>query len=40
MKTFVSLMLVLTLTGCGTFGGAISGAGRDLGRVGDWIQSK
>lgn len=40
MKTFIALMLVLTLTGCGTLGGAISGAGRDLSRAGDWIQSK
>jgi hypothetical protein len=37
MKTFIALMLLLTLTGCGTLGGAISGAGRDLGRVGDWL---
>ena len=40
MKTFIALMLVLTLTGCGTLGGAISGAGKDLSRAGDWIQSK
>jgi len=40
MKTFIALMLLLTLTGCGTLGGAISGAGRDLSRAGDWIQSK
>jgi len=39
MKTFIALMLLLTLTGCGTLGGAISGAGRDLSRAGDWIQS-
>jgi predicted small secreted protein len=40
MKTFIALMLMLTLTGCGTLGGAISGAGKDLSRAGDWIQSK
>jgi hypothetical protein len=40
MKTFISLMLLLTLVGCGTLGGAISGAGKDLSRAGDWIQSK
>jgi predicted small secreted protein len=40
MKTFIALMLMLTLTGCGTLGGAISGAGRDLSRAGEWIQSK
>lgn len=40
MKTFILLMLIVALTGCGTVGGAISGAGRDLGRAGEWIQSK
>jgi predicted small secreted protein len=40
MKTFISLLLLFALTGCGTVGGAISGAGRDLSRAGDWIQSK
>ena len=40
MKTFIALMLMLTLTGCGTLGGAISGAGKDLSRAGDWVQSK
>jgi hypothetical protein len=39
MKTSIVLLL-LALTGCGTLGGAISGAGKDLGRAGDWIQSK
>jgi len=39
MKTLL-VFLLFTLTGCGTLGGAISGAGRDLSRVGDWIQSK
>jgi predicted small secreted protein len=40
MKTLISFLLVIALTGCGTFGGAISGAGSDLSRVGDWIKSK
>jgi hypothetical protein len=39
MKTSIVLLL-FALTGCGTLGGAISGAGKDLGRAGDWIQSK
>jgi predicted small secreted protein len=30
----------VVLTGCGTLGGTISGAGKDLSRAGDWIQSK
>jgi predicted small secreted protein len=40
MKTLISFLLVVALTGCGTLGGAISGAGRDLSRAGDWVQSK
>lgn len=28
------------LTACGTIGGAVSGAGKDLSRAGEWIQSK
>lgn len=39
-KTIFVLLTVFTLTGCGTVGGAISGAGRDLSRAGEWIQSK
>jgi hypothetical protein len=40
MRTLIVLLLVAALTGCGTVGGMISGAGSDLGRVGDWIKSK
>lgn len=40
MKTFIALLLVVGLTGCGTVGGAVSGAGKDLSRVGDWISNK
>lgn len=40
MRTLVILMLVAALTGCGTVGGLISGAGSDLSRAGDWIKSK
>jgi predicted small secreted protein len=40
MKTSIVLLLLFALTGCGTLGGAISGAGKDLSRAGDWIQSK
>jgi len=39
MKNLIVLLL-LTLTGCGTIGGTISGAGKDLSRAGEWIQSK
>ena len=28
------------LSACGTIGGAVSGAGQDLSKAGDWIKSK
>lgn len=40
MKTLLSCMLVLVLTGCGTIGGAVGGAGQDLQKAGDWIKNK
>jgi predicted small secreted protein len=33
-------LLAATITGCGTIGGAVSGAGSDLTTVGEWIKSK
>lgn len=40
MKTFIALLLAVALTGCGTVGGAVSGAGTDLQKAGEWIKSK
>jgi predicted small secreted protein len=41
MKQFVTVAVVcFVLTGCGTVGGAVSGAGQDLSRAGEWIKSK
>ena len=40
MKTLILTLILVVLTGCGTVGGAMSGAGQDLGRVGDWIRAK
>jgi predicted small secreted protein len=40
MKILGVLALALALTACGTVGGAVSGAGKDLGRVGEWIQNR
>lgn len=40
MKTLITLLFVVTITGCGTVGGAVSGAGNDLQRAGDWIKSR
>ena len=39
-KLFISLVVAVALTGCGTAGGLISGAGTDLQRAGDWIKSQ
>lgn len=36
----VVFMVAALLTACGTIGGAVSGAGQDLSKAGDWIKSK
>ena len=40
MKIIVIAFLLSVLTACGTVGGALSGAGQDLSKAGDWIRSK
>jgi len=40
MKTLLMFLFVVSITGCGTVGGAVSGAGNDLQRAGDWIKSR
>jgi predicted small secreted protein len=40
MKLFGIVLVSLALTACGTIGGAVSGAGKDLSRAGEWIQSR
>ncbi len=45
MKTTLALIILVAialtaLTACGTIGGAVSGAGKDLGKAGEWIQNK
>jgi predicted small secreted protein len=40
MKLVASLVVVLALTGCGTIGGAVSGAGQDLSKAGEWIKTR
>ena len=41
MKHLIFVVLVSTvLVGCGTLGGAVSGAGQDLTRAGEWIKNK
>jgi predicted small secreted protein len=36
----VVAMVAGMLSACGTIGGAVSGAGQDLSKAGDWIKSK
>ena len=38
MKVILTILLSVTLVGCGTLGGAISGAGEDMKRAGDWVK--
>lgn len=40
MKYAVILILATVLTACGTIGGAVSGAGQDLTKAGNWIQNR
>lgn len=41
MKHAIAVIaLVSVLTGCGTVGGAVSGAGQDLQKAGNWIKDK
>ena len=39
MRTLI-FVFVVTLAGCGTVGGAVSGAGSDLQKAGDWIKTR
>ena len=38
MKTVILSLVVMMLSACGTIGGAVSGAGEDLGRAGNYIK--
>ncbi len=40
MKYVVSLIMCIALTGCGTVGGTLAGAGEDLKKAGEWVKSK
>lgn len=39
-KTALIIALSLCLSACGTLGGAISGAGEDLSKAGNWIKNR
>lgn len=38
MKKIILLCSLIVLSGCGTLGGAMQGAGEDLNRAGDYIR--
>jgi predicted small secreted protein len=40
MKLVVTILAALALTACGTLGGAVSGAGQDLSKAGEWIKNR
>jgi predicted small secreted protein len=40
MKYIFIALMSLSVVGCGTLGGAVTGAGQDLQKVGGWIQNK
>ena len=40
MKHLIAIVVLTVLTGCGTVGGAVSGAGDDLKKAGEWVKSR
>jgi len=40
LKYLAVTATMAVLVGCGTVGGAISGAGQDLSRAGEWIRNQ
>jgi predicted small secreted protein len=40
MKLAATILLVSLLTACGTVGGAVSGAGDDLKKAGEWVKTR
>lgn len=40
MKFITAGILTAFLTGCGTVGGTLQGAGEDLKKAGDWIKTR
>ena len=39
-KLLTTIALCAILSACGTVGGAVSGAGQDLSKVGEWIRNR
>jgi predicted small secreted protein len=40
MKYLLVVLVSTVIVGCGTIGGAVSGAGQDLSKAGEWIKNK
>jgi len=40
MKHLIMIAVLAVLTGCGTMGGMVGGAGDDLKKAGDWIKTR
>ena len=40
MKVLAIVIFSMSLTACGTMGGALQGAGQDLNKAGEWIKSR
>jgi predicted small secreted protein len=40
MKHLIFIVVIFIASGCSTMGGAVSGAGQDLQKAGDWIKSR
>jgi predicted small secreted protein len=40
LKYLAAVAAAAMLVGCGTVGGAISGAGQDLSKAGEWIRNQ
>lgn len=39
-QLYAILILLFSCTACGTIGGAISGAGTDIQKAGEWLKKK
>jgi predicted small secreted protein len=40
MKHLLLVVMIMVVSGCGTVGGAVSGAGDDLKKAGEWVKSR
>jgi len=40
MKHLLLVVMMMVVSGCGTVGGVVSGAGDDLKKAGEWVKSR